>query len=282
MTEQRTALITGGTDGIGKATARRMLAEGWEVVVVGRSPARCETTTAELGASGAHERVSALVADLSLLADTRRACDAFLAAHERLDFLFLNANAIARTRTVTAEGFETNFALGYLSRSLMAQQLEGVLQVTPGSQILTVVGLNKSPVAFDDLSMERSFSGMKALGRWQWAMQVYAREFNRHSPVPMNIYMPGIVKTKILHSEPNVLARTMIKGIYMVKAVSVDQSADYVLNVRRDIEENARRDAYYSVKKLKPRRDLNDQPGDQRALWDLTQQLLEPFQQPAA
>ena len=88
MADARVALITGGTDGIGKATAKRLLAEGWEVVVVGRSPARCETTTAELGASGAHERVSALVADLSLLADTRRACDAFLAAHERLDFCF--------------------------------------------------------------------------------------------------------------------------------------------------------------------------------------------------
>jgi hypothetical protein len=44
--------------------------------------------------------------------------------------------------------------------------------------------------------------------------------------------------------------------------------------VLRDVEEHQRRDAYYSVKKLKPRRDLGDLPGDQEALWELTARCL--------
>jgi retinol dehydrogenase-12 len=280
MTARRVALVTGGTDGIGKATAKRLLGEGWEVAVVGRSPARCAATVAELGGGEAGARVSAIVADLSLLAETRRACAEFLAAHERLDFLFLNANAITQTRVLTSEGFEANLALGYLSRALMAQQLEGVLAATPASQILAVVGLNKARLDFDDLTMAEGFKGMEALGRWQWAMQVYAREWNARSPVPMNIYMPGIVKTKILDSEPSLVARTMIKAVYAVKAVSVEQSAGYVADVLHDVEEHHRRDAYYSVKKLRPRRDLGDLPGDQEALWTLTRELLQPYLQP--
>ena len=280
MTTRRVALITGGTDGIGKATAKKLFDEGWEVAVVGRNPARCAATVTELGAGEAAGRVSAIVADLGLLAETRGPCEEFLAAHERLDFLFLNANAITQTRVLTSEGFEANLALGYLSRALMAQQLEGVLAATPGSQVLAVVGLNKSRLDFDDLTMAKGFKGMAALGRWQWAMQVYAREWNARSPVPMNIYMPGIVKTKILDSEPSLVMRTVIKAVYAVRAVSVEQSAGYVVDVRQDVEEHHRRDAYYSVKALKPRRDLGDVPGDQEALWELTQDLLQSHGRP--
>lgn len=280
MRARRVALITGGTDGIGKATARRLLDEGWEVAIVGRSSARCKATVTELGRGKADPRVSAIIADLSLLAETRRACEEFLAAHGRLDFLFLNANAITQTRVLTREGFEANLALGYVSRALMAQQLEGVLTATPASQILAVVGLDKSRLDFDDLSLAKGFKGMAALGRWQWAMQVYAREWNARSQVPMNIYMPGIVKTKILDSEPGLVTRIMIKAVYAVRAVSVEQSAGYVVDVLRDVEEHHRRDAYYSVKKLKPRRDLGDLPGDQETLWKVTREILQPNLQP--
>jgi NAD(P)-dependent dehydrogenase (short-subunit alcohol dehydrogenase family) len=280
MTARRVALITGATDGIGKATAKRLLDEGWEVAIVGRNPARCAATVTELGGGEAGARVSAIGADLSLLAETRKACEEFLAAHGRLDFLFLNANAITQKRVLTGEGLEANLALGYLSRALMAQRLEGALAATPDSQILAVVGLNKSRLDFDDLTMAKDFKGMAALGRWQWAMQVYAREWNARSRVPMNLYMPGIVKTKILDSEPGLVTRTVIKAVYAVRAASVEQSASYVVDVLRDVEEHHRRDAYYSVRTLKPRRDLGDLPGDQEALWELTRELLQPYLQP--
>jgi NAD(P)-dependent dehydrogenase (short-subunit alcohol dehydrogenase family) len=275
MTETRVALITGGTDGIGKAVAVRLLRDGWEVVIVGRDPSRCAATVSELRA-GAERRVTTIVADLSLLAETAGACDEFLATHRSLDFLFLNANAIARTRIVTGEGFEANLALGYLSRALMARELEAALTAA-GGHILTVVGLNKSPLDPTDLTMERGFTGMKALGRWQWAVQVHAREWDRRSAVPMNAYMPGIVKTKILESEPNLLARTAIKTIYAVKASSVETAAEKVTGVMRDVESNQRRGAYYAVDKLKPPRDLGTAPETQEKLWALTESILRPY-----
>ena len=277
MAERRVALVTGGTDGIGRATAGKLVAAGWEVVVVGRDPARCASTVKELETAAGDAVISAIVADLSLMTETSRAGEEFLAMHSRLDFLFLNANAIAQQRTLTSEGFERNFALGYLSRALLSLELEEVLASTPGSQILSVVGLNKSRLDFDDLSMQKKFSGMKALGRWQWSIQVFTRELERRSSVAMNTYMPGIVKTKILRSEPNVLMRTLLRVIYAVKAAPVEDSAGYVLGVMRDVEEHKLRGAYYSVKALKPSRDLEDRPGDQEALWDLTATLLAPY-----
>ena len=68
MADARVALITGGTDGIGKAVAARLLRDHWEVVVVGRDPSRCAATVSELTARGTGP-VTAIVADLSLLAE---------------------------------------------------------------------------------------------------------------------------------------------------------------------------------------------------------------------
>lgn len=73
---------------------------------------------------------------------TKEACDRFLAAHNSLDLLVLNANAIANERIVTAEGNEQDFAIGYLSRILMLKKLEKTLANTQGSQILSVIGLD--------------------------------------------------------------------------------------------------------------------------------------------
>lgn len=275
MSAHPTALITGGTDGIGKATAERLLADGWEVVVVGRSAARCEATVADLRAAGAGE-ASAVVADLSALADTARACDEFLAGHAALDFLFLNANAITRERVVTAEGFEANLALGFLSRALMARRLEAALTAA-GGQVLTVVGLNKEKLDPDDLTMERGFTGMKALARWQWAVQVWTREWTARSGVPMNVYMPGLVKTKILRSEPNRAARLALRVMNVVYASPPEKSAARIADVVRDVQATGARDGYYAVDKLKPPRDLGTGPGDQQKLWALTEHLLAPY-----
>ena len=54
MTKRRVALVTGGTDGIGRATAGMLLAAGWEVVVVGRDCARVRTQK-----PGGHEQLHA-------------------------------------------------------------------------------------------------------------------------------------------------------------------------------------------------------------------------------
>ncbi len=58
----RTALITGGTDGIGKATAKRLVADGWEVVIVARDPARSEATVRELHSDPRERIIPVLIA----------------------------------------------------------------------------------------------------------------------------------------------------------------------------------------------------------------------------
>ena len=273
MSSEKIALITGGTDGIGKATAKKLLLEGWHVVIVGRNAARCEATVSGLKESTQNNKISAITSNLSLLSETEKASDAFLKTHERLDFLFLNANAIVQKRTLTTEGFESNFALGHLSRALMAKKCENILKATDGSQILSVVGRNISKLNYDDLSMEKKFSAMKALGKWQWAQQLFAKEFSSRSSVPMNIYMPGIVKTKILKNEPQPM-RLFIGLAYLLFAVPVQKSAENVFGIITDVAQNNRKGVHYSKNKLKDSPVADTEPDESRKLWDVTGELI--------
>jgi NAD(P)-dependent dehydrogenase (short-subunit alcohol dehydrogenase family) len=272
----RVALITGGTDGIGKATARVLLRGGWRVVVTGRNPGKCEATVAELEAAVPGAAVSALVGDLGRMADVARVAAEFRARNDRLDALLLNANTITQTHTMTPDGFEANLALGYLGRALLAWHLEDRLGQTPGAQVLTVVGLNLQRLDFDAPSTAAGFSSMKALGRWQWAMQVFARAWNAPSATPMNVYMPGLVRTKILAEEPQPM-RLIVQIANLLVGVRVDRAGKELAGVVERVATSGARDAYFARTKLEPRRNLREQTGDGERLWALTERLLAPW-----
>jgi len=272
----KTALITGGTDGIGKATAKKLLQEGWKVIIIGRNQARCEASVSELKNGTKKTEISALVADLSILNDVKKTTEIFLSENKTLDLLLLNANAIANERIVTKEGFEQNFALGYLSRILMIKKLENVLTKTPNSQILSVIGMDTARLNFNDLTIEKEFTGRKGLGRWQWAITVFTREFNEKNSIPLNLYMPGLVKTKILANEPQPM-RAFVKLMNILVGISVEKSAENIYSVYNDIVKNKKKCTCYSWKKEKSFPKVEMKPDDPKKLWELTDRLLKVY-----
>ena len=273
---KKTALITGATDGIGKATAQKFLQEGWKVVIIGRNPSRCESTVSELKTLTKNNDISAITVDLSILDDVKIAMEKFLSQNERLDFLLLNANAIANNRIVTKEGFEQNFALGYLSRVLIIKLLESILKNTPNSQILSVIGMDTIRLDFDDLTIEKDFTGRKGLGRWQWSMNVFTQEYNVSGAVPLNLYMPGLVKTKILANEPQPM-RSFVKLMNMIVGISVEKSAENIYSVYHEIAENQKKCSCYSWRKERSFPKVEMQSDDLEILKKTTNTLLNKY-----
>ncbi|MFQ6395353.1 glucose 1-dehydrogenase [Nocardia sp. KC 131] len=86
--DDKIALITGGTSGMGLATARRLLAEGAQVVVTGRDEARLDAAVEDLGGA---DRVLAIRGDVANLADLDAMAAAIREQHGRLDVVFANA-----------------------------------------------------------------------------------------------------------------------------------------------------------------------------------------------
>lgn len=112
---ERTILITGATNGIGKAAAQAIAAQGNRVAIVGRNAAKTEAAAAELRQTSGNPAVDFLLADLSSMAEVRRLAAEFTARYERVDVLINNAGAFYMRREVNDDGLEKTFALNHLS-----------------------------------------------------------------------------------------------------------------------------------------------------------------------
>jgi NAD(P)-dependent dehydrogenase (short-subunit alcohol dehydrogenase family) len=148
----KTIVISGATDGMGKALARTYLDRGDTVVAIGRNP--------EKALAGAHF----VHADLSLITETRKAIDEIRAAHPVIDALVLCARHFRTARLETSEGFESTFALEYLSRYLLSHGLLESLERAPDPLIINVSGpgASKPEIQWEDPNFVRNYSGVTA------------------------------------------------------------------------------------------------------------------------
>src|SRR5215510_13856760 len=99
-------LVTGATDGIGKAAALEFAKRGATLTIVGRNKEKTAQVLAELKETSGNQNLDLLICDLSRMADVKRAAEEFKAKHDRLDVLVNNAGATFRTPVKGPDGFE--------------------------------------------------------------------------------------------------------------------------------------------------------------------------------
>src|SRR5271165_4249726 len=134
----QTVLVTGGTGGIGKATAAGLAAMGARVGITGRDIARTRAVAAEIAAASGNPAVDPFPADMSSQAEVRRLADEVLAAYPRLDVLVNNVGGFWATRHVTADGLERTFAMNHVAGFLLTSLLLDLLKTSAPARIVTV------------------------------------------------------------------------------------------------------------------------------------------------
>jgi NAD(P)-dependent dehydrogenase (short-subunit alcohol dehydrogenase family) len=202
----RTVLITGGTAGIGKATALGLATIGANVAVTGRDRDRADAAAAEIRAAGGG-RVDVFIADLSVQAQVCRLADQVLHALPRIDVLINNAGGYWNTRHVTADGLERTFALNHLAPFLLTTLLLDRLTDSAPARVVTVSSNAHAMgrLDFDDLQGERSYSGARAYNQSKLANVLFTYELARRMPaasVTANALHPGVVSTSFGADDP--------------------------------------------------------------------------------
>jgi NAD(P)-dependent dehydrogenase (short-subunit alcohol dehydrogenase family) len=193
-------LVTGATNGIGKATAQALAQMGATVVIVGRNPAKCTAVVNEIKRISGNDAVEALVADLSIMAEVRQVAVQFKAKYRQLHVLVNNAGAAFGQRQVTAEGFEKTYALNHLSCFLLTTLLLDTLKASAPARIVTVSSdaHKGAHLDFDDLQSEQGGFVFNAYGRSKLANVVFSYELARRlsgTGVTANVLHPGLVRT---------------------------------------------------------------------------------------
>ncbi len=161
---EKTALITGSTDGVGRMVAERLGADGWRILVHGRDCGRGAQVVAAIKKSGGAAEF--LQADLSSLAEVRRLADAVQKATKRLHLLINNAGIGSGgpqgTREMSADGYELRFAVNYLSGFLLTNLLMPLLKNSAPARIVNVASLGQQAIDFDDVMLKNDYNGMRA------------------------------------------------------------------------------------------------------------------------
>ena len=177
----KTVLITGGSGGIGKATAVGLAALGARVAITGRDLGRAEAAAVEIRAATGNPEVDAYGADLSSQAEVRRLAAEVLDAYPRLDVLVNNVGGSWATRHVTVDGLEHTFAVNHLAAFLLTNLLLHRLKASAPARIVSVSSGAQSlgRIDFEDLQGERSYSEQKAYPQSKLATVMFTYELAR-------------------------------------------------------------------------------------------------------
>jgi NAD(P)-dependent dehydrogenase (short-subunit alcohol dehydrogenase family) len=192
------ALVTGATNGIGRAAAVELARRGVEVGIVGRDEGRVRAAAEQARATGGTARVHEHVADLARLDDVRRLAAELAETHPVIDVLANNAGAMFTSRHVTPDGFEQTFALNHLAPFLLTNLLVPRLREGEGRVVTTTSDLHRGAhLDLDDLQSERGrFRPQRAYGASKLCNVLFTRELQRRHPdLAANCFHPGVIRT---------------------------------------------------------------------------------------
>jgi NAD(P)-dependent dehydrogenase (short-subunit alcohol dehydrogenase family) len=207
----RVCLVTGATDGHGRAVARALARQGADVVLLGRSPEKCRAVQAEI-ARESGKSPDVLLCDLASRDAIDRAASEYLASGRSLHVLVNNAGLVSTTRQLNAEGIELTFAVNYLAMFQLTLRLLPRLIENAPARIVNVSSdtYRIASLDFADLQLERGYSFMRAYARSKLAIVLFTLELARRlegSGVTVNAVDPGPVASNIGANNPGLAYR---------------------------------------------------------------------------
>jgi len=225
----KTALVTGASRGIGRATAARLAEAGAHVIVhYSASRAAADELVAEIRAKGG--RADALGGDLSTPDAAHKLAEAVKALGiEKLDVLVNNAGvaALGPIQDQTVEDFDRHFAINVRAPYFLTQQL------------LPLLGEGSSVIFLSSVVARVAFDGTSAYSATKGAVEVITRNFAKElgpRGIRVNAIAPGAIDTDMaqdfLGTEES---REYIKGLQALKRIGQPNDiADAVLFLASD------------------------------------------------
>ena len=210
----RTALITGGTSGIGLRTARTLAAHGARVILAGRSASTLDEAVAGIRRETPRARLDALVLDLSDLASIRAAADR-IAARETIDLLINNAGVMnLPERRLTTDGFEMTFGTNHLGHFAFDALVWPAVRRSAHARVVTVSAIAsrwRSGRSIDLMS-ERNYRAMGAYAKSKRANVVYTLELARRlrgTTIDAMVVHPGSAVTNLQRHSAGAIAKAL-------------------------------------------------------------------------
>jgi len=271
LKHDKTILITGASDGIGKQTALDLARAGARVLLHGRDESRTLAALQNIRQAVPSAHLSLYLADFSSLKEVCHLADQLRKDHQRLDVLVNNAGSFSREKRLSADGFELTYAVNHLAPFLLTLLLLDLLKAAAPARIVNVASnahRNLTAVDMDNLQAEKAYSGYDAYALSKLAKilvsSALARRLRNHN-VAVNSLHPGVIDTKLLRMSWNSPGDSIEEGamtsVYLASSPEVEGVTG----------------RFYSRMREKSPSELAQDEALQEQFWRISMDMLAPY-----
>ena len=236
-TAEQVILVTGATDGLGRALAIELAGRGATLLLHGRDEARLADTVERIRAENGNERLRTYRADFSSLDEVGELAERIERDQERVDVLVNNAGIGTAlpgggVRMESRDGHELRFAVNYLAHFLLTRRLESLIVRSAPARIVNVSSAGQAPIDFDDVMLERTYDGVQAYCQSKLAQVMFTfdlAEERRDAGVTVNCLHPAsYMPTKIVMHARGSAVSTLAEGLDATMRLAADAELEGV------------------------------------------------------
>lgn len=268
----RVVLVTGSTDGIGRALARQLAAGGMDVIIHGRSKTKVDLALGQLREELPGAALEGVAFDLGTLAGIQRGVEAITKLAPQLHVLVHNAGIFANERVLNSDGIETTFAVNYVAPFALTELLAPLLiesATRVASRVIDVASVahTRGRIHLQDLQLAASWTGYAAYAQSKLALVMHALTLaEKRDPAKLVAYSlhPGVIATKLLR-----------QGFGPVQGAPVETGARVIAVLAGGEAVTEPSGTYFSDGVATPPSNAARDPQTRAALWEATLRLAK-------
>ncbi len=270
----KVVLITGGTGGIGRETAKGLAEMGATVAIVARNEEKAGRVVDEIKRETGNPHVDYLIADLSSQAQVRRVAGEFRRRYDRLDVLVNNAGGFFMKRRMSVDGIPYSWALNHYAYFLLTNLLLDMLKASAPARIVNVSSMGHlgATIDFEALRSDDTHGGWVAYSDTKLANVLFTYELARRlegSGVTVNALHPGFVSTGFARNNGAITNALML--LLQPFTITPEKGAETSIYLASSPEVEGTTGEYFVKKKSVPSSKASYDKEAARRLWEISE-----------
>lgn len=272
----KTALITGFTSGIGKATAEALLAQ-YELILVCRNKEKGELVIKQFLQHNPNAKLHLFVADLSSVKEVNTLAKNIIEKFAKIYVLINNAGLFIPQKQLSIDGYELTLATNHLSAFQLTNALLPLLKNSNEARVINVASEahRVGKLNWDDMHLNHRFSGIRAYGNSKLYNIMFTYELAQqlnHTNITVNAMHPGGVNTSFGKNVTGFTSFLFKQLGFLMR--SAEKGAETVIWLAQSNEIKGTTGKYFKDKKAIHSSNESYKRNNQSKLWQLSEQMV--------
>ncbi len=202
--QNKTCVITGANSGLGYWTTFGLAKLGWTIFMLCRSAQKANLAKEEISNKAGNSNIHIIPVELSSLNSIQEAVEAISNKTNTIDVLINNAATVSSKRSLSADGFELQFAINHLAPFYLTHLIIPFLKNSKDPRVVNISSNNhkKGKIYFEDIFLQNNYGILKAYDQSKLANVLFTYELDRQlkkNNFVISTYCvdPGHINTKI-------------------------------------------------------------------------------------